>query len=136
MQTFIVKGFKNGLWCTDTITTHPDLVGEYAYQQGFTKIVEVVNVVDTAASRQMRLYALDEQFPNAIAIFGGAIFVEDIDGVIKSLSHIIKSVPFFEWHESVADACRRFCHLCDTDPMLVELYIGMPFETLLKQLGE
>ena len=83
-------------------------------------------------SKQAELYALNEQYPNAIAIFGGAIFVKDIDGIIASLSHIIKTAPFFEWHESVADACRRFCHLCDTDPMLIELYMGMTFETLLK----
>ena len=75
--------------------------------------------------------ALDEKYPNAIPIFGGAIWVSDIDGIIQSLPHVIHSAKFFKWHAGLADACRTFCHLCFTDPALVECCIGMKFEELV-----
>lgn len=77
--------------------------------------------------------ALDEKYPNAIPIFGGAIWVKDIAGIIQSLPHVIHSAQFFKWHDTLANACRTFCHLCFTDPMLVELYIGMKFEKLTEE---
>jgi len=77
--------------------------------------------------------ALDEKHPNAIPIFGGAIFVHDIEGIARSLPHVIHSAKFFKWHDTLANACRTFCHLCFTDPALVECYIGMKFETLTKE---
>lgn len=74
--------------------------------------------------------ALDEKYGNAIPIFGGALWVNDLETLVKSLSHIIHSAKFFGWHDTIANACRTFCNLCFTDPMLVEAYIGMKFEKL------
>jgi hypothetical protein len=74
--------------------------------------------------------ALDEKYPNAIPIFGGAIWVNGIEGIIKSLPHVIHSAKFFGWHDTLANACRTFCHLCFIDPALVECHIGMKFEKL------
>lgn len=77
--------------------------------------------------------ALDEKHPNAIPIFGGAIWIKDIEGIIQSLPHIIHSAKFFKWHDTLANACRTFCSLCFVDPALVECCIGMKFEKLTEE---
>lgn len=75
---------------------------------------------------------LDEKYGNAIPIFGGALWVHDIETLVSSLPHIIHSAKFFGWHDTLAGACRTFCSLCFTDYMLVEAYIGIRFEELCK----
>ncbi len=75
--------------------------------------------------------ALDEKYSNAIPIFGGAIWVDNLEKLISGLSHVIHSAKFFGWHESLANACRTFCTLCGYDPALIEAYIGMRFEQLV-----
>jgi len=77
--------------------------------------------------------ALDEKHPNAIPIFGGAVFVHNIEGIIRSLPHVIHSAKFFKWHDTIANACRTFCSLCFIDPTLVECAIGMKFEKLTEE---
>ena len=79
------------------------------------------------------LESLEEKHSYAIAIFGGAASVQTIDDIVGALPYIIKMVKFYEWCESPADACRTFCHLCFTDPKLVEAYIGMKFEKLIEE---
>ena len=76
--------------------------------------------------------ALDEKHPNAIPIFGGALWVgsSDIDGIIDYLPTIIHNAQFWKWHGGLADACRQFCHCLFVDPMLIEACIGMKFEKL------
>ena len=74
---------------------------------------------------------LDEKYGNAIPIFGGAIWVDGLEKLISGLPHVIQSAKFFKWHESLANACRTFCHLCGYDPALIEVYIGMKFEELI-----
>lgn len=76
--------------------------------------------------------ALDEKHSNAIPIFGGAIWVKGLDDLVRMLPSVIHSAKFFKWHAGLADACRQFCHLCFIDPMLVEVYIGMTFEELIR----
>lgn len=76
---------------------------------------------------------LNDKHSHAISIFGGAVYVQTIDDVINKLPHVIMMSKFYEWHESVAQACRTFCHLCFIDPMLVEAYIGMKFERLIEE---
>ena len=78
------------------------------------------------------ILALNEKHRNAIPIFGGALWVDGIEKLINSLPHVISEVKFRGWHESLADACRTFCHLCLIDPMLVEVSIGMSFEKLVE----
>lgn len=75
---------------------------------------------------------LDEKYGNAIPIFGGALWVNDLEALVASLPHIIHSAKFFGWHDTLAGACRTFCSLCFTDYMLVEAFIGMRFEELCK----
>lgn len=88
----------------------------------------------TEPNATMRLVEeLDEKYSNAIPIFGGAIWVKDIEGIIQALPHVIHSAKFFGWHDTLANACRTFCSLCFTDYMLVEAYIGMRFEELCKE---
>lgn len=82
-----------------------------------------------------RIEALDEKYPKAIPIFGGALWVDSIEKLITGLPHVIHSAKFWNWHEGIAGACRTFCHLCLIDPMLVEAYIGMRFEQLIKNGG-
>jgi len=77
--------------------------------------------------------ALDEKYPNAIPIFGGAIWVRDITDIIRMLPSVIHSAKFFRWHAGLADACRTFCSLCFVDHALVECYIGIKFEELVKE---
>ena len=86
------------------------------------------------ASRIPTIEALNEQHQGAIAIFGGALWVEGIEDLVGSLPHIIREAKYRNWHEGVASACRTFCHLCHIDPMLVEVYIGMRFEILVAQI--
>ena len=77
------------------------------------------------------ILALNEKHPNAIPIFGGALWVDGIEKLVKSLPNVVSEVKFRGWHEGAAGACRTFCHLCLIDPMLVEAYIGMKFEQLV-----
>lgn len=76
---------------------------------------------------------LDEKYGNAIPIFGGAIWVNGIEGIIQSLPHVIHSAKFFGWHDTLANACRTFCSLCFVDPALIECYIGIKFEKLTEE---
>lgn len=80
---------------------------------------------------QRAVEALNKKHSNAIPIFGGAIWVHDLDTLVESLPSVIHSARFFKWHAGLADACRTFCHLCFFDPALVEAYIGMKFEKLV-----
>lgn len=92
---------------------------------------ELTTEVEPNATMRM-IEDLDEKYGNAIPIFGGAIFVHNIEGIVRSLPHIIHSAKFFGWHDTLAGACRTFCSLCFTDYMLVEAYIGIRFEELCK----
>lgn len=80
---------------------------------------------------QRAIEALNEKHSNAIAIFGGALWVHDLERLVASLPSVISGARFFGWHAGVVDACRTFCHLCFIDPALVECYIGMKFEELV-----
>lgn len=79
---------------------------------------------------------LADKYDNAIPVFGGALGAynyinndkPDLDSFVKCLNHVIHSAKFYNWHEGVAGALRRFCHLCYVDPMLIERYIGITFE--------
>lgn len=79
---------------------------------------------------------LSEKHSNAIAIFGSAVFAydatfgsrQDMNKFMSYLPDVASRARFFEWHEGVAGALRRFCHICLVDPMLIEVYLGMSFE--------
>jgi hypothetical protein len=86
------------------------------------------------SATQKAIEALNEKYSNAIPIFGGALWVHDIEDVINSFPHIVSEVKFRGWHEGLAGAFRTFCHLCFIDPMLVEISIGMRFEQLEEKL--
>lgn len=75
--------------------------------------------------------ALDEKYGNAIPIFGGAIWVNNLETLVGSLPSVISGAKFFKWHAGVVDACRTFCHLCGYDPALIEVYLGLRFEELV-----
>lgn len=82
--------------------------------------------------------ALDDKYPNAIAIFGGALRAYDyincdepsFEKFVAYLPTVAKNAKFYRWHEGTVGALRRFCHLCLVDPMLVELYLGMSLNEL------
>jgi hypothetical protein len=94
--------------------------------------VEIWDPIEPTAT-QKAIEALDEKYPNTIPIFGGALWIKDIEGIIQSLPHVIQSAKFFNWHDTIANACRTFCSLCFVDPALVECYIGMKFEKLTEE---
>lgn len=78
--------------------------------------------------------ALAEQHSNAIAVFGGLLWIETIDDIATQLPFLMRRAKFYEWHEGVIGAMRTLCHLCYVDPALVEAYIGMRFEKLCEVL--
>ena len=82
-----------------------------------------------------KIECLDAKYPNAIPIFGGALWVyhdNDFDSqrFIAGLSHIAENAKFFKWHEGVAGAMRRYCHICMVDPLIVEIELGMKFDAM------
>lgn len=92
--------------------------------------IELSTPIEPTAT-QKAIEALDEKYPNAIPIFGGALWVHDLEALIDSLPSLISNAKFWKWHGGLADACRTFCHLCFIDPALVECCIGMKFEQLV-----
>jgi hypothetical protein len=80
--------------------------------------------------------ALQEKHSNAIPIFGGAIFMDgsNLESVALYLPSIIRNAEFFKWHDTLANACRTFCHCLFKDPTLIEAYIGITFEELVEGL--
>lgn len=85
---------------------------------------------------QRFIEALDRKHPNAIPIFGGAIFLDgsNLEKVALYLPAIIRNAEFFRWHDTLANACRQFCHCLFIDPMLMEAYIGSSFEDFVEGL--
>ena len=84
-------------------------------------------------STQVFIEKLAEKHPNAIPIFGGALWIDstNMDAIVTHLPNIIRSAQFWKWHAGMADACRMFCHCLFVDPALVESYIGIKFEQLI-----
>lgn len=86
------------------------------------------------------IVALSDKYPNAIPIFGGALGAYEhincdspkLDKFVAYIPEVIASAKFYNWHEGVIGAIRRFCRLCLVDPALIEVYIGMTFEELCK----
>ena len=82
--------------------------------------------------------ALDNKYPNAIPVFGGALGAyncinsdtPDLKQFVSYLPSVIHSAKFHKWHEGTVGALRRFCHLCFVDPSLIEAYIGYSFDEL------
>jgi hypothetical protein len=93
---------------------------------------ELTTKVEPNATMRM-IEDLDEKYGNAIPIFGGALWVNDLETLVASLPHIIHSAKFFGWHDTLAGACRTFCSLTFTDSALVECYIGIKFEKLCQE---
>ena len=79
---------------------------------------------------------LNEKHSNSIAIFGGAIFMDrdDLKKIASYLPSIIRNAEFYRWHDTLANACRQFCHCLFIDPMLMGAYIGLTFEDLVEGL--
>ena len=77
--------------------------------------------------------ALAEKHPNAIPIFGGALWVNpaDTDAIINYIPNIVHGARVWDWYAGLADACRTFCHCLFVDPALIEACIGMKFEELV-----
>ena len=82
--------------------------------------------------------ALEAKHENAIAVMGGAYWAAqevhkdnpDFKAFLSFMDGMLWSARFFKWHESLAKACKTFCHLAMVDPMLVEAYIGIRFEDM------
>ena len=85
---------------------------------------------------EQQLMTLNQQYNNAIAVFGGAYWAHkaiisgDLDKFVQYIPDVIKSAMFYRWHESIPDTLRRFCHICLVDPMLIESYLGIKFSEL------
>lgn len=82
-----------------------------------------------------KIECLDNKYPNAIPVFGSALWVYhdndfDSERFISGLSRIAENAKFFKWHEGVAGAMRRYCHICMMDPVAIEVALGMKFEEL------
>lgn len=83
-----------------------------------------------------QLSKLQAQYNNAIAVFNGAYYANDIakTGDIATfcefLPGIARNAIFFQWHEGVAGALRRFCHMCLIDPALIEAYLDIKFKDI------
>jgi hypothetical protein len=83
---------------------------------------------------------LGDKYSNAIPVFGGALWAYDhVSGsdvnmakFVSYLPSVISDAKFFKWHEGEVGALRRFCRICLVDPALVEAYLGIGFEELVK----
>lgn len=83
---------------------------------------------------------LSREYDNAIPVFGGADIAyaracgEDpsLKVFVNYLPPVASAAKYFKWHEGVAGALRRFCHICLVDPALVEAYLGIKFEEVEK----
>lgn len=79
---------------------------------------------------------LSKEYDNAIPVFGGADIAYEracnenpnLKVFVNYLLPVASAARYFKWHEGVAGARRRFCHMCLVDPELVEAYLGMRFE--------
>ena len=89
-----------------------------------------------------QLSELQAQHENAIAVFKGANYANesarngDITTFCEFLPGIARNALFFQWHEGIAGALRRFCHMCLIDPALVEAYLGIRFKDVEKMYEE
>lgn len=81
---------------------------------------------------------LSTKYPNAIPIFGGALGAYEcvntdtpnFKAFTSCLLTVAHNAKFYNWHEGVTGALRRFCRLCLVDPALVELYLGISLAEL------
>lgn len=82
--------------------------------------------------------ALDDKYPNAIPVFGGALWAYeyaergDIKTFVTYLPHVISESKYRNWHEGSVGALNRFCRICLVDPMLIEAYLGIRFKELVE----
>ena len=88
-----------------------------------------------------KIQVLDSKYPNAIPVFGGALWVYNGDTFsnerfVNTLFTIATNAKFFKWHEGPAQAMRRFCNLCMIDSEVIELCLGMKFEELCEHEEE
>jgi hypothetical protein len=82
---------------------------------------------------------LDNKHPNAIPVFGGALWAyESVSGenvnfkeFVSYFPTVVSNARFYGWHEGVVGALRRFCRICLVDPNLIEAYLGIRFEELV-----
>lgn len=111
-----------------------ELDGEPCYDLVIDERAEFGEPIEPNATMRF-IEALDEKHPNAIPIFGGALWINplDTDAIINYLPSIIRSAKMWKWHAGLADACRQFCHCLFVDPTLIECYIGMKFEKLTEE---
>lgn len=82
-----------------------------------------------------KIECLDDQYHNAIPVFGGALWVYhgntfDSKRFIAGLHHVAENAKFFNWHEGIVGAMRRYCHICMVDPVVIEIALGAKFEEL------
>ena len=91
--------------------------------------VELLEPMETTIA-QSEVEKLAEKYPNAIPIFGVALWIDGVEELVDCLPNLINSVKFYGWHETPADACRRLCRLCFVDPALIEAYLGVKFEQI------
>lgn len=101
------------------------------YLRGFVTLHVFLDQVSESTERA--IIDLDDKYPNAIAIFGGARLVQNIDDIVGMLPTVVRTAKFFQWHETPANTCRTFCTLCFIDPALVECFIGTKFEKIFKE---
>ena len=99
------------------------------------KIYSSESIIWYDQSIKAAIEKLDELYPNAIPIFGGALSAAkyvhgdnvDMHKFCSMLADAIDNATFFGWHESSGVVARRFCHICYIDPALVEAYLGIKF---------
>ena len=85
-----------------------------------------------------KIKVLDAKYPNAIPVFGGALWVYNGDVInnenfVNALFTVADNARFFNWHESPAQAMRRFCNICMMDSEAIELCLGMKFEDICRE---
>ena len=85
--------------------------------------------------------ALSDKHPNAIPVFGGALRAYEyvncdtpnLGKFVSCIPTVVSNAKFYNWHEGVVGAIRRFCRLCLVDPALIEAHLGMTFEELCEE---
>ena len=58
----------------------------------------------------------------------------NMEGFVRDMFSCGHQAKFRHWYEGCAEAMRRFCHICNVDPGLIEAYLGIRMEEVAEHI--